>query len=58
MEMTSPIGFRILGPVTAVDAEGAPLPVGGPLRRAVLAALLLQRGGILSVDRLVDMLWS
>lgn len=50
--------FRILGPVAALDEDGDPLPVGGPRRRSVLAALLLHRGSILPVERLVTMLWS
>ena len=50
--------FRLLGPVAVLDPAGAPLPVGGPRRRALLAALLLHAGTSLPVERLVSMLWS
>ncbi len=36
--------FRLLGPVAVLDPAGTPLPVGGPRRRALLAALLLHPG--------------
>ena len=49
--------FRLLGPVAVLDPAGTPLPVGGPRRRALLAALLLHRGASLPVERLVGMLW-
>jgi predicted ATPase/DNA-binding SARP family transcriptional activator len=51
------VSFRLLGPVAALDAAGVPLALGGPRRRAVLAALLLHRGTSLSVERLVELLW-
>jgi hypothetical protein len=38
------VSLRLLGPVTAFNGTGAPLTLGGPRRRAVLAALLLERG--------------
>jgi predicted ATPase/DNA-binding SARP family transcriptional activator len=41
-----------------VDQAGTPLRVGGPRRRALLAALLLHPGTSLPVERLVSMLWS
>ena len=49
--------FRLLGPVAVLDPAGTPLPVGGPRRRALLAALLLHPGTSLPVERLVGMLW-
>ena len=49
--------FRLLGPVAVLDPAGTPLPVGGPRRRALLAALLLHPGMSLPVERLVGMLW-
>ncbi len=51
------VTFRLLGPVAVLDPTGTPLPVGGPRRRALLAALLLHRGASLPVERLVGMLW-
>ena len=49
--------FRLLGPVAVLDPAGTSLPVGGPRRRALLAALLLHPGTSLPVERLVGMLW-
>ena len=49
--------FRLLGPVAVLDPAGTPLPVGGPRRRALLAALLLHPGTSLPVEPLVGMLW-
>lgn len=57
MTADGPVSFRLLGPVTALDGTGAPLVLGGPRRRAVLAALLLERGRSLPVERLVELLW-
>ncbi|WP_166459364.1 BTAD domain-containing putative transcriptional regulator [Amycolatopsis pithecellobii] len=57
MTADEPLSFRLLGPVTALDGTGAPLVLGGPRRRAVLAALLLERGRSLPVERLVELLW-
>ena len=49
--------FRILGPIEAVRA-GRPVRLAGPQQRSVLAALLLARGRMVSVDRLVRLLWA
>ncbi|MFD0276389.1 BTAD domain-containing putative transcriptional regulator [Kitasatospora sp. NPDC127111] len=47
---------RVLGPMEAVlGAER--LSLGGPQQRAVLALLMVGRGQVVSVDRLVDTLW-
>jgi YVTN family beta-propeller protein len=51
------IEFRVLGPVEAVDADG-PLPLGGPQQRALLLVLLLCRGELVSVDRLIEAIWG
>ena len=51
------VSFRLLGPVEALDATGAPLALGSPRRRAVLAALLLHRGTSLPVEQVVELLW-
>ncbi|MEV7567884.1 AfsR/SARP family transcriptional regulator [Streptomyces tanashiensis] len=62
--------FRLLGPLTVTDtadatggatgvATGAPVPVtGGPKVRALLARLLLDAGGTVPVERLVDGLYG
>ena len=51
------VEFRILGPLEVVD-RGSPVPVGGPKPRALLAALLLARGAVVSTDRLVSAVWG
>src|SRR5687767_594791 len=51
------IEFRILGPLEVTDGE-RPVSIGGARQRAVLAILLLHRGQVVSVDRLVDDLWG
>ncbi len=49
--------FRILGPLEVVD-RGEQVPVGGPKPRALLAALLLAGGAVMSTDRLVTAVWG
>jgi len=49
--------FRLLGPVEAWEG-GRRLPLGGPKPRALLAALLLAAGKVVSSERLVDVLWG
>jgi predicted ATPase/DNA-binding SARP family transcriptional activator len=49
--------FRILGPVEAVHA-GKPVPLGGPRQRALLAALLVEGGRVVSADRLGEIVWE
>jgi DNA-binding SARP family transcriptional activator len=52
-----PLDFRILGPLEVAGDDGLlDLPTGKP--RALLAVLLLSRGEVVSVDRLVDELWG
>ena len=48
---------RLLGPVD-VTVDGRPRPVRGLRRKAVLAALALQGGEIVSTGRLVDAVWG
>ena len=49
--------FRILGPVEVLDREKT-LALGGQKQRAVLAALLIDAGHVVSTDYLVDALWG
>jgi DNA-binding SARP family transcriptional activator len=49
--------FRILGPLEAVD-DGHAVPLGGSKQRMLLALLLSTPNRPVSVDRLVDVLWS
>ncbi|GAA0375631.1 SARP family transcriptional regulator [Acrocarpospora corrugata] len=48
--------FRVLGPVEVWDGVRS-LHLGGPKPRTLLAALLLEPGRVVSVDRLIDILW-
>ena len=49
--------FRILGPLT-VENDRGPVTLGGPKPRALLAALLVEAGRVVSADRLVVALWG
>jgi YVTN family beta-propeller protein len=49
--------FRILGTLEVL-VDGRQAPLGGARQRAVLAILLLHRGEVVSVDRVVDELWG
>ncbi|MEU8530441.1 BTAD domain-containing putative transcriptional regulator [Streptomyces sp. NPDC048629] len=46
--------YLILGVTEARDSQGAPLPLGGPRVRAVLAALAYRAGRTVSVVELID----
>jgi DNA-binding SARP family transcriptional activator/DNA polymerase III delta prime subunit len=51
------VTYRLLGPLSAL--RGAePIELGPPKQRAVLALLLLNRGRVVSTDRLVDAVWG
>ncbi|MDQ1041702.1 DNA-binding SARP family transcriptional activator [Streptomyces sp. V3I8] len=52
------VEFGLLGPVGAWDAEGAALPLGAPRHREVLGRLLIARGRVVPVGRLVADLWE
>jgi DNA-binding SARP family transcriptional activator len=49
--------FRVLGPLEGWD-RGRPLELRRPKHRALLAALLLRAGSMVSADQLVDDLWG
>ncbi|WP_129841082.1 BTAD domain-containing putative transcriptional regulator [Streptomyces sp. RFCAC02] len=49
--------YRILGPVSLTGPDGD-LPLAGPKRRTVLAALLIDAGRVVSDQRLSDLLWG
>ncbi len=53
-----PVEFRILGPLEVVDDAGEPVDLGGPKQRAVLTILLVERGRVVSVERLIERLWG
>ena len=60
---TTPVGtsagfeVRVLGPVEVVW-DGTVVDIGGPKARSLVARLLVDRGLVISVDRLVDSLWA
>jgi DNA-binding SARP family transcriptional activator/tetratricopeptide (TPR) repeat protein len=49
--------FRLLGPVE-VRARDVLFPVGGPRERRSLVALLLNANRVVTVDRIVEVLWG
>lgn len=51
------VEFRLLGPVEAW-CGGARLPLGGRKPRALLAALLLEPGWVVSAETLIDLIWD
>ncbi|MEV4809795.1 BTAD domain-containing putative transcriptional regulator [Micromonospora avicenniae] len=51
------VTFGVLGAVRADDARG-PVALRGARQRAVLARLLVARGRVVPVDRLLDALWA
>ena len=51
------VEFRILGPLQVFDGENE-VPLGSPMERALLAALLLHGGDVVSRERLIDALWG
>src|SRR4051794_24096158 len=50
------LSIRLLGTLDA-DIDGQPIDLGGPRQGSVLALLLVARGEVVSVDRLIDDLW-
>jgi SARP family transcriptional regulator, regulator of embCAB operon len=56
--MSTPgLQFGVLGPLQ-LWAGGAPVPLGAPKQRAVLAMLLMNRNRAVSVDVLIDAVWD
>jgi len=51
------VSISVLGPVRALVA-GAPVALGGPRQRAVLARLAMAAGHVVAADRLIDELWD
>ena len=49
--------FRILGPLDVL-ADGAPVRLGGPRQRAVLAMLLGHANEVVPAERLIDGVWD
>ena len=58
LPLSAPVwNLRLLGPV-GLDRADSPVDLGQPKQIAVLVALALQAGEIVSTDRLVDLLWD
>jgi WD40 repeat protein/DNA-binding SARP family transcriptional activator len=55
--MAASMEFRLLGPLE-VRCDGATVAIPSAMQRAVLAALLLEAGRVVPVDRLIDTLWG
>src|SRR5690349_13833119 len=51
------VRISVLGTLTA-QVAGATVGLGGPRQRGVLARLLVARGAVVPVDRLIDDLWQ
>ncbi|MFB7333982.1 BTAD domain-containing putative transcriptional regulator [Streptomyces adustus] len=51
------VEFGLLGVVAAWDADGTPISLGAPRHREVLGRLLVARGRVVPVGRLVADLW-
>ena len=56
-DMNSKVDLRILGPLR-VSMDGVPVGVPAAKQRALLAALILNAGKTLMVDKLADVLWD
>ena len=55
--MTGTLTFGVLGPLI-VRRDGEPVRLGGPKEKLILGMLLAAEGRVVSVDRLVDVLWG
>ncbi len=49
--------LRVLGPLE-VEGPHGPVPVGGPVPRRILCALLVRPGAVVSVGSLIDAAWG
>lgn len=54
----SAVWFAILGHLAVRRADGADVPIPGPARRQVLAALLCRPGAVVTIATLVEDLWG
>jgi DNA-binding SARP family transcriptional activator len=55
--MMAGVRYQVLGPLDAFT-DAAPVSLGGPKQRLVLAVLLIEADRAVSDDRLVDELWA
>ncbi|MEV4220403.1 BTAD domain-containing putative transcriptional regulator [Nonomuraea sp. NPDC049725] len=52
------LAFRLFGAVQVSDASGEPYDLGTRKQRALVAMLALEPGRVVSLDRLIDELWT
>lgn len=52
------IRYRVLGPVEALDDDGAPIPLASPRQRLLLALLLASDGEVVGTEALMEALWG
>ena len=50
--------FAVLGPLRATAPDGTDVTPPGDLQRRLLSMLLLRRGSMVSVDRLIEAMWA
>jgi basic membrane lipoprotein Med (substrate-binding protein (PBP1-ABC) superfamily)/DNA-binding SARP family transcriptional activator len=51
------VDYRLLGSLE-IEADGAPVELGPPKQRTVMAVLLLHAGEVVSTDRLIEQVWG
>ena len=56
MTTTAPLLIRVLGPLE-VELDGRALAVGGPQQCRLLALLVVHRGRVVGIDRIIEGLW-
>ncbi|MGN9845745.1 BTAD domain-containing putative transcriptional regulator [Nonomuraea sp. H19] len=56
--MAAGLAFRLFGAVEVSGASGEPLDLGTRKQRALVAMLALEPGRVVSLDRLIDELWT
>ncbi|MGV9777065.1 BTAD domain-containing putative transcriptional regulator [Streptosporangium sp. NPDC003464] len=56
--MPTDMTFRLFGPLEVADGLGRPLDLGTRKQRALVAMLALEPGRVVSLDRLIDELWT
>jgi DNA-binding SARP family transcriptional activator/predicted ATPase len=50
--------LALLGPLSAHDADGTEVALGGPKQRLVLATLMLEPNRVVPVDRMIERVWG
>jgi serine/threonine protein kinase/WD40 repeat protein/DNA-binding winged helix-turn-helix (wHTH) protein len=56
MQRGTDMEIRVLGPIEVGDGE--PISIGGPRQRRLLAALVPRAGEVVSLDQLIEVVWS